>query len=214
MSEQDFFKDALSDFAYEAASGGAIRHLTDLGYTVKQISERLTYPTPYERVRRTVWQHLLDTKVVLTKEPGSGEARGKAEYAVEHDKYGRTSYRLLTAQSEAVCVTRWKERSYSREKDGGLAGYLAKMCDRNGEESAYVSCNFGVWIRRNPKKLETVMQTLNERQREYISGLIWEDKVCYHRLDQRMREMIVKLYETGYYQGTCFFLRLAEKVEL
>lgn len=214
MSEQNFFRDALSDFTYEAASGGAIRHLADLGYTVKQIGERLTYPTPYERVRKTVWQHLLDTKVLLTQEPGSGETREKAEYVVEHDKYGRTSYRLLTVQRESGGVRSWRERNYSREKDGNLAAYLAKMCDRNGEESAYVSCDFGIWQRRDRKRLDKAMQTLNERQREYISGLIWEDKICYHRLNQRMREMIVKLYETGYYQGTCFFLRLAEKVEL
>lgn len=214
MSEQDFFRNALSDFTYEAASGGAIRHLTDLGYTVKQISEKLTYPTPYERVRRTVWQQLLDTKAVLTKEPGSGETRGKTEYAVEHDKYGRTSYRLLAVAGEEAGVICFKERSYSRERDGSLAGYLVKMCERNGEEGAYISCNFGMWQRKEPEKLEAAMQALNERQREYISGLAWEDKVCYHRLNQRMREIIVKLYETGNYQGRGYFLRMAEKIEI
>lgn len=214
MSERDFFRDALSDFTFEAASGGAIRHLTDLGYTVKQISERLTYPTPYERVRKAVWQRMLDTGIILTQEPGSGEACRKAEYAVEHDKYGRTSYRLLAAQDIKTGMSSWKERRYSREKNGSLAEYLAKMCDRNGEENAYISCDFGIWLRREPEKLSAVMQTLNERQREYLSGLIWEDKVCYHRLNQRMREIIVKLYENGQYHGTCFFLKTAEKAEL
>ncbi|MDE6846206.1 MAG: hypothetical protein K2J99_10640 [Lachnospiraceae bacterium] len=214
MSEQDFFRSALSDFTYEAASGGAIRHLTDLGYTVKQISEKLTYPTPYERVRGTVWQQLLDTKVVLTHEPGSGRTCGKTEYAVEHDKYGRTSYRLLAASGEETRAIRWKVRSYSRQIDGSLAEYLAKMCERNGEEGAYIACDFGMWQRREPKKLEAAMQTLNERQREYISGLIWEDKVCYHRLNQRMREIMVKLYETGQYQGVVYFLQTEEKIEI
>ena len=34
MSENRYFQKALSDFTYDAASGGAIRHLTDTGYTV------------------------------------------------------------------------------------------------------------------------------------------------------------------------------------
>lgn len=212
MSEQDFFRNALSDFTYEAASGGAIRHLADLGYTVKQISEKLTYPTPYVRVQKTVWQQLLDTKVVLTEEPGSGKVRGKTEYAVERDKYGRTSYRLLTAHGEDAGSIHWKERIYSRGTDGWLAEYLARMCDRNEEEGAYISCDFGLWSRREPEKLATAMQILNERQREYISGLPWENKVCYHRLDQRMREITVKLYENGHYQGIGYFLQTAEKI--
>ena len=44
MSEQDFFKSALSNFTHEAASGGAIRHLADLGYTVDWITRELTFP--------------------------------------------------------------------------------------------------------------------------------------------------------------------------
>ena len=46
MGEQEYFKNALSNFMFEAASGGAIRHLADLGYTVKQISKKLEFPTP------------------------------------------------------------------------------------------------------------------------------------------------------------------------
>ena len=49
MAEQEYFKNALSDFTYEAASGGAIRHLADLGYTVKQICEQLSFPTAISR---------------------------------------------------------------------------------------------------------------------------------------------------------------------
>ena len=214
MSEQDFFKNALSDFTYEAASGGAIRHLADLGYTVKQINEKLTYPTPYARVQKTVWQQLLDTKVVLTEEPGSGKVRGKTEYAVERDKYGRTSYRLLTVHGEDAESIHWKERIYSRRADGSLSEYLAGMCNRNNEESAYISCYFGLWSRREPEKLAAAIQMLNERQREYISGLLWENRICYHRLDQRMREIIVKLYETGHYQGIGYFLQTAEKIDI
>ena len=72
MSEQDFFKSARADFTFAAASGGAIRHLADLGYTVKQITEQLSFPTPCQRVQKAVRERLLETGVLLLEEPGSG----------------------------------------------------------------------------------------------------------------------------------------------
>ena len=214
MSEQEYFKSALSDFTHEAASGGAIRHLADLGYTARQITERLTYPTPYERVRKTVWKHLIDTGIVLTQEPGSGGQRGKATYTVTHGKYGRASFRLEQAPVGDSEPIHWKERSYSEDKYGGLAVYLADKCSECGENQAYISCDFGLQSRRNQEKFNTAMQVLNERQREYISGLLWEEQICYHRLDRRMREIVAKLYAHGYYHGYCYFLKSGEKVEI
>jgi len=35
--KQEYFKKSLSDFTFDMASGGAIRHLADRGYTVEQI---------------------------------------------------------------------------------------------------------------------------------------------------------------------------------
>lgn len=92
--ERTHFQRALSDFVYDMASGGAICHLTDLGYTVKQIRESLDYPTPYERIQKTVWKHLLDTGVVTPLE--QGEAREKVEYVREYDCYGKPSFRRVT----------------------------------------------------------------------------------------------------------------------
>lgn len=214
MSEQEYFKNALSDFTFEAASGGAIRHLADLGYTVKQITDKLTYPTPYERVQKAVWRHLVDTQVVLTQEPGSGLQRGKAEYTVVHDKYGKASFQLEQTSSSDSGPVHWKERCYSEEKYGSLAVYLADKCSDDGEDKVYVSCDFGMRSIRESAEYAAAMQILNERQREYIEGLLWEGKTCYHRLDQRMREIVVKLYMGGYYHGYCYFLKREEKVEI
>lgn len=214
MSEQDYFRNALSDFTYEAASGGAIRHLADLGYTARQIADKLTYPTPYERVRKTVWQQLIDTQVVLTEEPGNGKQREKADYKVVHDKYGRTSFRMETAARYSSEPIRWKERRYNEETCGGLAVYLADRCSANGEDRSYISCDFGLHDNREDGRFEAAMKCLNERQREYISGLLWENRICYHRLDKRMREIMVKLYTDGCYHGYCYFMKQEEKVEI
>lgn len=214
MSEQEYFKSALSDFTHEAASGGAIRHLADLGYTARQITEKLTYPTPYERVRKTIWKHLIDIGVVLTQEPGSGRQRGKGTYTVAHDKYGRASFKLEQTPVGESGPIRWKERSYSEDKYGSLAGYLADKCSECGEEQAYLSCDFGLLSRRDTEKFDAVIQVLNERQKEYILGLLWEENICYHRLDGRMREIVVRLHANGYYHGYCYFLKSGEKVEI
>lgn len=232
MSEQEYFKSALSDFTYEAASGGAIRHLTDLGYTVKQICDQLSFPTPYARVQKTVWQHLTTTGVVLTKEPGSGKNRkqGKAEYVVEHDKYGRASFRLIAVKEEEGAQICWKERRFadygngsgagnSREGirttgDGSqLAAYLTEKCRENDGE-AYISCGIGLMLRKNPAEYEVLAAFLNERQKEYLSGLLWEEKLCYHRLDKRMQEIAVRLYAAGKLNEVCYFMKTGEKVTL
>ena len=203
MAEQEYFKSALSDFVYDVASAGAIRHLADLGYTARQIMKNLTYPTPYERVQKTVWKHLTDSGVVLTKEPGSGRQSSDGGYTAAHDKYGRAGFQL-----EPVG---WKELHYSEDKCGSLEVYLKKQCDVNGDD-AYISCDFGMHDVRASAEYEEAMRILNERQREYIEGLLWEDRICYHRLNQRMREIMVILYESGLYRGNCYFLKTGEKV--
>ena len=46
--------------------------MADLGYNVDQIAKRITFPTPFGRVCRQVWERLLDTGVMLWEEPGNG----------------------------------------------------------------------------------------------------------------------------------------------
>lgn len=209
MEEQEYFGSALSDFAYEAASGGAIRHLADLGCTARQIAGQLSYPTPYERVRRTLWQHLLDTRTVLTSEPGNGRQGGKPSYRVTHDRFGRASFCMETDKAEETAPICWRERRYDAAVCGELAAYLAAQC---GSTAAYASCDFGLSDRRRDGTFEAQMRVLNARQREYIEGLMWEDRVCYHRLDGRMREIVARLYAQGCYHGYCYFLEQREKL--
>ncbi len=64
--QQDYFNEALSNFMFDMASGGAIRHLADRGYSVDQIIKTLEFPTPRDRVEKTVYQHMLDTGMLRT----------------------------------------------------------------------------------------------------------------------------------------------------
>lgn len=124
------FQSALSDFTYDVACGGAIRHLADLGYTVHQITERLDF--------------------------------------------------------------------------------LNRKCEENGERASYITCDFG-W---NAKVMEEALKVLDERQKEYIQGVLWEKKRMYHRLTLRMREITARLYEAGSYSAICYFVNTGEKISL
>ena len=66
MSDE-YFKKALANFTNDFASGGAIRHLADNGFTVKEIHARLDFPTPMSKVAETVWNHFLDKGIILTQ---------------------------------------------------------------------------------------------------------------------------------------------------
>lgn len=70
-----YFEEALSDFTHDVASGRAIRHLVDLGYTTPQIMARLDYPTPRGRVEQTVYRYMKETGMIITELPESREER-------------------------------------------------------------------------------------------------------------------------------------------
>lgn len=220
MSEQEYSKNAMSNFTFEVASGGAIRHLTDLGYTVSQIVKQLTFPTPYERVQKAVWEYLLDTGAVLLDEPGNQSKRETVSFVREYDKYGKPSFRKVVAKklpeelpgSQDKIV--WKEIYCGGGKN--LAEFLKGKCLAEGQDFSYISCNFGLQL-CNPDKAGAFMDSLKvleEGQRDYILGLPWERKLCYHRLDKRMREIAVKLSESGGYHGVCYFSKSREKLQL
>ena len=211
MAETDYFKSALASFTHEAASGGAIRHLADLGYTVDQIVEKLTFPTPRERVRREVWERLVDTGTVLLEEPGSGKRQEKADFVLEYDRYGRATFRRETARKESDAPVIWRERRFE-DRDGPLSSYLAARCAENDGDKSWCSCEFGFWSRQEPERLRAAMESCDRRQREYVLGLVWEEDICYHRLDQRMREIVSRLYEGGHYRGALYFLKARERV--
>lgn len=212
MSERKYFNEALSNFTYESASGGEIRHLADLGYTVKQIVEHLDFPTPYERVQKTVWEHLHHTGVLMSEEPGSGKQKEKAVYVKEYDKYGKPSFRRVNEMNQEKRVVCWTKNHFDKSIDGNLADYLLDKCRKNGEDLSYVSCDFGLRAGREPEQYKKLLQLLTKQQKEYILGLPWERKIVYHRLNKQMREIVVRLYGSSVYHAGCYFMDTEELI--
>ena len=207
MAENDYFKQALSNFVFDMASGGAIQHLTNQGYTVKQMIEKLDFPAPYEKVQEAVWKQLLNNGSLLLEEPGSGAGQERAEYVMEKDSFGRRSFRKVVIKADKTKQIHWKEVIFSGKINGNLTDYLSKKIKENGENASYISCNFGMKTNRLP-------DVLDDQQKDYILGLPWPKQIVYHKLDIRMREIVVALYDAGEFQGECYFLKEEERVRL
>lgn len=159
--KESYFQAALSDFTFDVAAGGAIRHLTDRGYSVEQIMRELSYPVPRAKVEKAVYRHLLESRILLPE---------------------------LPADDGAVRIKR-----LPGEKTARFPEMLANAIAESGEENAYMECPFGAWIKKDGKRLEQKLACLTGREREYLLGIHWEKDVMYHRLNDRMREIGLKL---------------------
>lgn len=215
MAEQNYFIQALSNFMFETASGGAIRHLADHSYTVGEIMERLDFPTPLERIQDTVWKHFLDKGILLLDEPGTGKKQEAYEFVAEYDNYGRKTFRRVTVQDFGGEPIQWKETFFCEEKDKNLLAYLLKHCEMAVQKnSAYVSCDFGLRSKREPERFMQALEVLEKPERDYILGLPWERRMVYHRVDQRMCRIVARLYEQNEYHGWCYFIEKKEKMSI
>ena len=244
MSGTNYFQNALSGFTTEVACGGAVRHLTDIGYTLDQMVDRLDYPASRAKVQRIMMEYLYESRVLLREEPSEELFAPQEQFVEEQNAYGRRSLRKvrvdfdsqnktlttsdLTRLSQREKAARshnflWKESVYDSRRDGKLTELLHRKCEKNGETYSYISCPFGKTRddRNSQNEQDTAgtaaeekISCLNGRQREYLQGIRWEQPVLYHRLNRRMIEIVSKLYEAGAYGGVCYFLSGQEKITI
>lgn len=214
MAENEYFKQALSSFAMDMASGGAIKHLTNQGYTVQQIVNKLDFPTPYEKVQELVWKQMIENGCLLLEEPGNGTEHEKVDYIQETDSLGRKSFRKVVVSCENDTRIHWKEWNYTWKSEDSFRAFLDERCVKNGEQDSYVRCDFGLRKYRNPKGYERTIQKLTAQQKEYILGLPWELRPVYHQLNLRMREIVATLYAAGEFHGCLYFRKTREKITL
>ena len=214
MAENEYFKQALSSFAIDMASGGAIKHLTNQGYTVQQIANKLDFPTPYEKVQELVWKQMIENGCLLLEEPGNGTEHEKVDYIQETDSLGRKSFRKVVVSCENDTRIHWKEWNYTWKSEDSFRAFLDERCVKNGEQDSYVRCDFGLRKYRDPKGYERTIQKLTAQQKEYILGLPWELRPVYHQLNLRMREIVATLYAAGEFHGCLYFRKTREKITL
>lgn len=89
MDKNDkIFQKALSNFTFDMASRGAIRHLADLGYSAAEIHDRLDFPTPVAQIEE-------ELRAYQAEKDASDASGVTYEYVKETDAYGRTSLRRV-----------------------------------------------------------------------------------------------------------------------
>ena len=89
MEENKYIKEALSKMARAGAYENAVRHRYDLGLSLQEIQNNLTYPVSMEKI-----QHVIEEIEHEKQEPNS-----EYEYIQKTDEYGRKSFvRVLKEQ--------------------------------------------------------------------------------------------------------------------
>lgn len=130
----EYFESALSDFMYDVASGGAIRHLVDAGYSIDQIMRELDFPTPRKRVEQTVYKYMTDEGLLLAELP---VAEAELSFCLLGSKpRGKMRAQLLeriAANGESDSYMRCPFGGLMRSDTDGLERLLSVLTSRERE---------------------------------------------------------------------------------
>ena len=86
MTDQSFFKEALSDFAFDVAYGDSIRHLHESGMTPEDIKNYLNTTLSVEKIKEVINKH--ESKITSS----NNNYKQRYEYVKEYDEYGKSSF--------------------------------------------------------------------------------------------------------------------------
>ena len=174
--EDKYFKQALSDFTIEFASGDAIRSLSDKGYSVKKIKSKLDFPTPEERIREIVWKHYIDNKTICLQDPK--ETSSVENYTIKkvYDSYGRPSFKKVSVKA-----------------DEEAPGSKQVKVEADEEAKEYVECDFGKRLYQNKDEFLKSLSVLDEEEKDYILGLPWPLTNVWHVKNEHFARIISKL---------------------
>ena len=188
--EDKYFKQALSDFTIEFASGDAIRSLSDKGYSVKKIKSKLDFPTPEERIREIVWKHYLENKTVCLENPK--ETSSVENYTIKkvYDSYGRPSFKKVSVKADEEAPS---SKQVKVETDEEASGYKQIGVKLDEEAREYVECDFGKRLYRNKDDFMKSLSVLDEEEKDYILGLPWPLTKVWHVKNEHFARIISKL---------------------
>lgn len=202
--EDKYFKQALSDFTIEFASGDAIRSLSDKGYSVKKIKSKLDFPTPEERIREIVWKHYIDNKTICLENPK--EALSVENYTIKkvYDSYGRPSFKKVSVKADEE-VPSFQQAGVKADEEAPIFKHVCVKADgealglKQGDVKAdevskwYVECDFGKRLYQNKEEFLKSLSVLDEEEKDYILGLPWPLTKVWHVKNEKFAKIITKL---------------------
>ncbi|MCM1499520.1 MAG: hypothetical protein NC124_13720 [Clostridium sp.] len=170
MAERpEYFEAALSDFMYDMASGGAIRHLVESGYSIEQIIRELDFPTPRQRVEQTVYKYMTESGMLLAKLPV--EENGFTSCPLRSKDRGKLRKRLLeciAANGQEAAYMSCPFGQMMRNDAEGLEKQLSVLTLREREYIFGIRWEQDVMYHRlNSRMLEIGVQLAAEPAAEY-----------------------------------------------
>lgn len=182
MSEgKDYFNQALSDFMFEVASGGSIRHLVDLGYSVDQIMGKLAFPTPRVRVEKAVYKHMTETGLLLSKLPADEQTFHVTKFQAKHpDQISARFLKLLEQNGEENAYLECPFGELAKDDPQRLETVLSGL---NSREREYIK---GILWERN-----IMYHRLNSRMREIAVKLVLGGNAQIRCLFLKTKEVLV-----------------------
>jgi DNA-binding transcriptional MerR regulator len=151
------FNKALSNFITDAAAGGAVRHLADLGYSISEIADLLDYPISKEKIAEEMWKHFVNTGKICLEEPKT--VHEKASFVKEQDSYGRISFRRVTEvidnSDKKYVMCDFGKQLYKNEPEFQQKLNMLEAADQE-------------YIRLLPWPLTTVYHELDDRMKRII----------------------------------------------
>lgn len=188
--EDKYFKQALSDFTIEFASGDAIRSLSDKGYSVKKIKSKLDFPTPEERIREIVWKHYIDNKTICLQNPKETSLGGKYTIEKVYDNYGRPSFKQVRVKADEEAPS---SKQVKVEADEEVPSSKQVSIKTDEESREYVECDFGKRLYKNKDDFIKSLSVLDEEEKDYILGLPWPLTKVWHVKNEKFAKIITKL---------------------
>ena len=160
--KQKYFQEALSDFVYDVAAGGAIRHLVDSGYSISQIMEKLTYPMPRTRVEKMAARHMRESGILLADLPAAPERICRLSLCGQKDS--KASEKMIEG------IGRWGvENSYLECPFGD---WIRHNNERFSHVLACLNAREKAYLAETTWEKDLMYHRLNGRMREITGKLI------------------------------------------
>lgn len=203
MSENKYFEKALSDMKDSFAGADGIKHLADLGYSMRDIQKSLDFPFTMEKIGRVIWDHQVENETILLKEPGCNVREPESRFIRKTDAFGKQSFIRVSEPAVDAPQHTWKKVVF--QKNDGPVRHFLKSNSLYGPD--YVGLDFGMLKSRREAMWRELLLLLDGDDRDYMEFLPWENGLSgiYHRIDERIVRILSRLEGSGYMPGVFYF---------
>lgn len=158
------FNKALSNMTNEIAYKAAVRHLVDIGYSVKEIEKQLTYPVSFDKIQKCVYEYTVESGLILLEEPSESKSVKKVDYVLEEGKYGQKTYRRVVLDEKETLAEEYFSCDFGLMKETEMDNLLTGLPNKDREYITGIPWpKRRVYIRKTPRTEEIFERIENGR---------------------------------------------------